>query len=530
MKAADQLDEARRRATETVESATAEAERIREDAREKGRSMVAEARELRNQMLHDIAERSRAGRQKVEAAQAAREVVLSAIRAVGTDIERAVSDLADNDRDMRRAADAAAAAVPDDVSLQVAELTERLEPAEGHPEPTEEIDGAAAAGTATEESTAEEGTAEEGTAEEVGLEAAAVHLDVVEAAVVEADAVEAEAPAAGPAAGSGVPATGTGSPARTRRWHRCTTSSRSCVPITLSVVRDLPLRRRRSLDRLDSRGCRHRGAGRFRRCGPGRVAPDEQQQTREAEHDAPAEDAEDTEEEPLGLLDRRDQLLEPAGKLLGRNLKRLLSDEQNEVLDGACRQRRSRIDVADLLGESDDVERFTAGLSKGYLMAAAAGARMWGELAEGVERAEEPTEPQVAQQLALQVGSCSNCAGPTCARPSRRTPRRAATVPSSSTGCGRPTGTCAPAPWTTWRATWPPGIALGTYACRGPMRAGAGWSTTAGSPAPTPRTTPSRGPSPAGSRFPTGDTMPPAHPGCRCLLVPADTAADTEQV
>ncbi|HEX7095456.1 MAG TPA: hypothetical protein VF183_06205, partial [Acidimicrobiales bacterium] len=27
---------------------------------------------------------------------------------------------------------------------------------------------------------------------------------------------------------------------------------------------------------------------------------------------------------------------------------------------------------------------------------------------------------------------------------------------------------------------------------------------------------------PAGEAFPTGDTYPPAHPACRCLLVPAD--------
>jgi hypothetical protein len=29
------------------------------------------------------------------------------------------------------------------------------------------------------------------------------------------------------------------------------------------------------------------------------------------------------------------------------------------------------------------------------------------------------------------------------------------------------------------------------------------------------------GPTPKGSKFPTGQTYPPAHAGCRCLLVPA---------
>jgi len=31
------------------------------------------------------------------------------------------------------------------------------------------------------------------------------------------------------------------------------------------------------------------------------------------------------------------------------------------------------------------------------------------------------------------------------------------------------------------------------------------------------------GATPAGSEYPTGQTHPPAHPGCRCLLVPALT-------
>ena len=30
------------------------------------------------------------------------------------------------------------------------------------------------------------------------------------------------------------------------------------------------------------------------------------------------------------------------------------------------------------------------------------------------------------------------------------------------------------------------------------------------------------GPVPCGAAFPTGDTAPPAHPGCRCMVVPAD--------
>ena len=32
------------------------------------------------------------------------------------------------------------------------------------------------------------------------------------------------------------------------------------------------------------------------------------------------------------------------------------------------------------------------------------------------------------------------------------------------------------------------------------------------------------GPTACGAEFPTGDLVPPAHPGCRCILVPADAA------
>ena len=50
----------------------------------------------------------------------------------------------------------------------------------------------------------------------------------------------------------------------------------------------------------------------------------------------------------------------------------------------------------------------------------------------------------------------------------------------------------------------------------------AGSSTTAGRRAPTPRTTRSPAPSTKGEPFPTGHHYPPAHPGCRCLVVPAE--------
>jgi hypothetical protein len=42
-----------------------------------------------------------------------------------------------------------------------------------------------------------------------------------------------------------------------------------------------------------------------------------------------------------------------------------------------------------------------------------------------------------------------------------------------------------------------------------------------GTPCPDAEDNALAGPTAKGARFPTGDLLPPAHPGCRCLVVPA---------
>ena len=85
-------------------------------------------------------------------------------------------------------------------------------------------------------------------------------------------------------------------------------------------------------------------------------------------------------EEEVGVLDRRDDLLAPAEKSLARTLKRLVSDEQNEVLDRLRRIKRGRPETRPrCLGGDEDVERFADALGSDFRVAAEAGLTFWGE-------------------------------------------------------------------------------------------------------------------------------------------------------
>jgi hypothetical protein len=219
------------------------------------------------------------------------------------------------------------------------------------------------------------------------------------------------------------------------------------------------------------------------------------------------------------LLDRRDELLAPAERLLARNLKRLVGDEQNDVLDRARRLKRGRVELADLLPEAGQAERFADALAEPYLLAAVAGAQMWCELTGAP--APDLTADSVGDTLASRVGTLLEL---------RRLHLRG--VLEGIDESGEDLAVLVDhlrSAYRELRATSVPELAadLATSGFNSGTRAAAG-------PAATWRWVPDNGGLPCsdaednalagalgcGAEFPTGDVLPPAHPGCRCILAP----------
>jgi hypothetical protein len=220
-----------------------------------------------------------------------------------------------------------------------------------------------------------------------------------------------------------------------------------------------------------------------------------------------------------GLLDRRDELLAPAERLIARNLKRLVGDEQNDVLDRARRHKRGRVELEALLGDGAS-EAFLAGLGDPYVLAAAAGAQMWAEMS-GAQTV-EPNSSDVADRLETQVAELLEMRR-VKVREALEAHDRSGSDPGELVDMMR-------AVYRELRATTVPemaaDIAAGAFNSGTAVAAGSDsrWRwvpDNGGLPCADAEDNALEGPVACGQPFPTGDTLPPAHPGCRCILVPA---------
>ncbi|MDP8937160.1 MAG: hypothetical protein M3O23_05445, partial [Actinomycetota bacterium] len=218
----------------------------------------------------------------------------------------------------------------------------------------------------------------------------------------------------------------------------------------------------------------------------------------------PAAAVEVTDENALA---RRDEILEPVESELTRALKRVLQDEHNEVLD---RLRRTRSSAADaVLGDHEaQVARYQTAATPFLDRAAAAGARgaggddrrsVAGDLAEALARElVEPLRSRLEQALDQGTGdegglfdSISSIYRQWKVQQIEPLARHAAATAFTR---GR------------FDAT-PEGTALR-------------WLVDDdGGRCPDCDDNALAGPVAKGEGFPTGQTHPPAHPGCRCLLV-----------
>ena len=552
--AADELRAARQDAERIRQEADAAADATREQAREDARAMLEETRGLRHRMLRDLAERRRVARQQIEAARVARHGVVEAIRSAAGRLEDTVAELDEADAAAQRAADAAAAAVPDDILTVAVQLEAELDgdasagtgeaagvgPDQGG---SSAPDANRSAATVEEPATVkpakeippagtvpEDRRPEEAAAAEAGHPTVAPPSDgetSADAGQGEADAGQSEADAGQSEvdAGQGEVDAGQGEEA-------------VAAGEQLASVHDLFEKLRSGTDDAEDQGAAegdvmssaevprtdtgaHPSAGAPPSSGEGpalasvsAVAVADEAPVPDTSTAAAADANTDT-----ALLDRRDDVLAPAERLLSRTLKRLVGDEQNEVLDRARRIRKGRVELDDLLPD-DNAERYVEALAESFHLAAVAGAQMWCEatgdplptIDDDVVRAslrvrvaelEELRRVQLRTTLEQLDESGEDLAVLVDHLRAAYREMRSSSVPHQSADlaiAGFTTGTAAAAPaGALWR--WVP--------------------DNAGLPCADAEDNALAGLLPCGEAFPTGDVLPPAHPGCRCIVVPA---------
>jgi len=210
-------------------------------------------------------------------------------------------------------------------------------------------------------------------------------------------------------------------------------------------------------------------------------------------------------------LKRRDVALESITSRLSRKLKRALQDEQNEVLDG-LRSHRGPPSEELLPSSADQVDHYrrtSVDLLEEALMA---GARFMSPGASPV--------PQVAD---LAENLAQTLAGPL----RRRLQRGLAGENADDAPVTAERISAAYREWKTQMVDRLAGDATISAFSRGAVQAAPGapllWVVDDdGGPCPDCYDNALAGPTAGGDTYPTGQEHPPAHAGCRCLLVPAN--------
>ena len=215
---------------------------------------------------------------------------------------------------------------------------------------------------------------------------------------------------------------------------------------------------------------------------------------------------------------RRDEALTPLITAAARKLKRVLADEQNEVLH-ALRRREPVRDLSAMLPPvAEQCERYAASISAELVAAAAAGA-----VSMGMSPGTAPREVKQAGAAAPAITALSD----DVVVPLRD---RLARCLADADGDNHELGSLVRLAYREWKTQRIDehlddiarlaygrgalvGVAPGTPVCwivdpEGPECADAEDNSLAGAV-------------PAGSAFPTDHPCAPAHPGCRCLIRPA---------
>ncbi len=528
-----ELDAARAEGVRLRDEARVAADAEVERSRAEGRAMVDEARQLRKQMLQDLAERRRTARRQMEAARAGRDRIVESLGAAADRVVQVIEDLAAGDDQIQRAADAAAAAVDDDIDEVVAELETGLGP------------GALLSGS---------DTVDDVDAGDDGLDAqdaepaddAGDQSDPQEDAVAspELEVVGSDGPPTGADVEPSPGATVHDLFERIRAERRADSEAvhPSVDPSDGSVDVDLDLYDDEEDDEGDESG--DDDGSRGAEGSDDELAPVVVLEPADLDDGdgGDAGDAGDAGGADVVAIETTavDAVIETTvrestvvavvadsadvGVTVVEVLKRLVSDEQNEVLDRLRRIRRGRVELEVLLPVGDDLGVFAAALHDDFAAAADAGARFWAaESGDDVDSAVARIDADVVEGgLEVRVADLLEL---------RRAHLARALENAESDGVElAEMADHVRAAYREWRTRSVPdlagdlataGFALGEQAAAGDGTSWCWMVDNGGLPCSDAEDNALAGPTPCGSAFPTGDIVPPAHPGCRCILVPA---------
>ena len=561
--AAADAQERRDEGQRELERMRAEAEAELEAARARGREMVAEAQAVRERVLRDLSSRRKRARQQVEKLNAGRERLLEAYAVVRSTVDEATTELHTALSDARLAADAAARRVDEEPELTTEELDAEIAAAAlaAHPiaEPTAADDhdhdlgehddegpgpfsGEVPVVEVPEPSPAEtpDHPADEpadlsrterrpriGRRRKSGFEGLpAGELIRVEPPAAEegvrilADPTAPDEPEAAPAeppAGAAPEADGASEPepeleTETETEERegepapgpgpAEATGDGPAPGDAPASDDAPAPDDDVEPSVDDIFARLRG-------DTAEPVGDDSAPADDSAADAEGPSAPD---EPAGTPEAsafatRDEVLEPIDKELGRRVKRTLADEQNEVLDLLRRAKPTGVD--DLLPDSAaHAARWAEAAAESLADAAAAGAAAVGgkapavaDLADELARAfTAPLRDRIERSFAASDGNLDDVTD------------RVRALYREWKGT-RLTDTC--------RHHTAAAYARGLFGAL-PGESAVHWVLDPqGGTCPDCDDNVLGGVIPKGDDFPTGHSCAPAHPGCRCLVLPA---------
>ncbi|MDQ6696190.1 MAG: DivIVA domain-containing protein [Actinomycetota bacterium] len=477
---------------------TAQVEAEIEAARQQGRAMVAEARTVRERMLTDLVERRRLGRAHLDQLRGTRQWMLEVLEQAQARIEEAAADLAAplandhvvEDRAPQDAEDEALLeAMMSEQPERTSEQPENKRPDTGQPKQGPEAFGAL--GTVSPAAVAGQAAVKPASEPSVGPPAAA----------------------SGPAIGSpGSTAQSTDPPADLavdpgRSAGEVDPASGGEVADIDALFAKIRAARADDVERAEE------------------VLVDLTEPAAAPMVEGPAAGAVNEPMEPLAdskapdqlvsVLERRDAATDEIERRLARRLKRVLSDEQNELLDEARRAKGVPSAEAILPASADHAGRYAQAAAEDLVGAAAAGARFYGDPPAKVTTEVDDIASRLAEELVRQLrGRLGRCF---------------TDAEGDEVELGDRIRACY-REWKTQRiADTSRHFVLAAFT-RGlfdaaPRGSAFRWIVDdGGTPCPDAEDNALQGDVAKGDPFPTGDAYPPAHPGCRCLIVPVEAA------
>lgn len=503
--------QAERVLAERTETANAEAEQILEAARSQGRTMVGEAKAVRDRILSDLAERRRIARRQIQGAVAGRDRVIEALQAAGASTAAIVAELREADSVARDHANHVAEVLEDDTDEFLAGL-DVVDPIDDFGS-SDDDSGSVSPSSTVDVDEADE--APDSTDEEPDLPAA-----------------EAEEPADEPAATDFEQA----------RDESMTDADEGDAGDEVEEGTDSG-----ATSSVQGDATVHDLFARIRAQGIDAGGDDDDDDLDDTDED----DYDDTSGDDVGegdddatvidlstvdpgptdelsrvaaLLDTRDELLVPIERQMLRALRRLASDEQNEVLDRLRRVKRGRPEMDDVVPSAEEMlSTFSDGILADFNSSVKAGFDFWIDVGGSSDASAFVPPVDLRSRLEGMISEFISVHR-------AHLEKSMETAEEAGTGLDELMGAIKSV-YRDWRQSSLSemagdlviaGFSQGERSAAGP---GVPWLwvvDNGGLPCADGEDNALAGPVMSDDAFPTGDLTPPAHSGCRCILVPAD--------